>query len=103
MRHRTGLLRYVKIAVLVILAIPASAILSVFLVGIWTPGAYVAMKLVPAPNAPWSPSAFDPLIPRLVVAGLVNLACCYAVIRALIASVALFRRGNAAVGPKERS
>jgi len=95
MRHRKGLLHYVEIAVLALLCIPIGIMITFvlsFRYDIPTPGIYLAMKLVPGPSAGWDPGAFDPLIPRLALAGFVNGICFYVLIYVLSAAVKRLRR-----------
>jgi len=84
-----GLLRYVLIAVLILLGIP---------VGIWifiagdryhfsTPGAY-AVGLFPEPR----PGESGAILTRFVTGGLVNSVSCYVLIYILVAAAARLRR-----------
>ena len=96
MKRRKGSLHYIEIAVLMVLGYPACTFMGLFSVGIInfpTPGLY-AMSLLPAPKEP-----FDLFLTRLAVAGFVNVVCCYAIIRGLVAVVSPFRKQKGPVAP----
>ncbi len=91
-RYREGRLHYIEIGVRMLFCTPLGALITFalsFQYGFPTPGWYAAVKLVPdaGPEAGW----LAPLIPRLFVAGFVNVVCCYVIIRALVAILAPLR------------
>lgn len=84
MKRRKSPLYYIVAALLALLSIPIGGVITgvlSFRYDIPTPGMY-AMKLIPDPNpqTQW----LAPLIPRLLVAGFVNVVCCYVIIRVLL-------------------
>jgi hypothetical protein len=97
-KRRKGPLHYIEIAVLTGLCIPFGALAMA--VGwhydIPTPGLY-AMKLIPEQEG-----GLGALTPRLVVAGFVNVICCYVIVRALIAIAARFCRQKGTTAPSGR-
>ena len=102
MKRRKGLLHYSLAALLALLCIPTAGFatgLLAFRYNIPTPVMY-AMRLIPDPNpqTQW----LAPLIPRLLVAGIVNLLCCYIVIRVLVAAARRYIEGNGPPGPSGR-
>ena len=95
-KRRKGSLHYIEIAVLMLLGYPACTFIGLFSIGIInfpTPGLY-AMSLLPAPQEP-----FDLFLTRLAVAGFVNVVCCYAIIRGLVAVMSPFRRQKGSAVP----
>ena len=103
MKRRKGLLHYALAALLVSLCIPIAAYVSgllFFRYSIPTPGIYAATLLIP-PNP--AGKVLEGLIPELLVAGIVNLLCCYAVIRVLVAGVRRYIEGNGPPGPSGRT
>lgn len=102
-RRRTGPLRYIEIAVRILVWTPIGMLVSFVLsigFNIPTPGMYAAMILVPDPTSQreW----LAPLIPRLFVAGLVNVICFYVVLGVLVAMITRLRRQKNPAAPGGR-
>jgi hypothetical protein len=101
MKRRKGWLYYVLTALLALVCIPitvfVAGMLSVAYDNIPTPGIYVAVLLIqrlihPGELVNW-------VIPQILIAGIVNLLCCYAVIRVLAAAVRRYIEENRPPGP----
>ena len=78
-------LHYIVVVLLALVCIAIGGIVTGVLglrYNIPTPGMY-AMRLIPDTRA--QTQWLAPLIPRLVVAGFVNVVCCFVIIRALAA------------------
>lgn len=63
-----------------------------------TPGAYVAWLFPVTETRGWAPS-----LPRVVVAGFVNVICCYVILRVPIAIVSRFRKKKDPAAPGGRA
>ncbi|HLM79241.1 MAG TPA: hypothetical protein VK302_01300 [Terriglobales bacterium] len=100
MRRRQGLLRYIEIAVLTLLGIPAGVVIMMlgFAFHFPTPGVYVFWLFPVTETRDWVFLS----MPRLVAAGLVNAICCYLLIRGLAAVVAALRRQKGPAAPSGR-
>jgi len=92
-RRRKGVLHYVEIAVLLLILAPLGGLIALF---IPTPGDIVVLF-------PPNEGSLDLILPRLFVAGLINVACCYVIIRALAAVVARARRRGDPARPTGRA
>jgi len=98
LRHRNG---PPQVAVVLLVLAPLGALIIrplSFRYHIPTPGLYIVSLLL-VPKEP----GFGWLVPQLLVAGFVDVACCYAIIRALAAVVARFRRESDSARPSGRA
>jgi hypothetical protein len=92
-RRREGPAHYIEIAVRILLCVPLGIVLLFvlsFQYNVPTPGLYVAMRLISDRAA--GPEPFAPLMPRLFVAGLINVVCLYLILRALTGVVVYLRQ-----------
>jgi hypothetical protein len=92
--------RYIKIAVLILLGIPAGVMIMMlgFALHFPTPGVYVFRLFPVTETRDWVFLS----TPRLVVAGLVNAISCYLLMRGFVAVVVAFRRHKHPLTPSGR-